>query len=113
MGEPVPVDEQQLKPIPVAIYDVVLLMAGVAYYILSHVLIAADGPDSKLAAAFGSDYKGKISVLLYAVAIVLACVPAFPNWPSVAIYVVVAVIWLIPDRRLEKKINHEPNTPTH
>jgi uncharacterized membrane protein len=86
---------------PVALYGVVLLMAGVAYFILTRSLIALHGDDSVLAAAVGADVKGRLSVALYAVAIPLAFVQ-----PLLAggIYVAVAVMWLIPDRRLERAL---------
>jgi TMEM175 potassium channel family protein len=83
---------------PVAAYGVVMLLAGVAYFILSRVLIAHHGEGSLLARAVGGDLKGKVSLLLYAVAIPLAFVD-----PRIAcgLYVVVAVMWLVPDRRIE------------
>ena len=74
------------------------MMAGVAYYILEHVIIRSQGAKSKLEAAVGNDTKGKISVVLYAVAIPLAFVHQLL---SDAIYVLVALMWLIPDRRIE------------
>ncbi len=74
------------------------MCAGIAYYILAHVLIAAQGPDSRLARAFGHDWKGKLSVVAYAFAIALAFVN---QWISDAIYVSVAAMWLVPDRRIE------------
>ena len=81
---------------PTALYGAVLLMAAIAYKILQTTIVACHGRDSKLAAALGSDLKGKISIALYALAIVAA-----PFVPSVsdAIYVIVAIIWVIPDRR--------------
>jgi TMEM175 potassium channel family protein len=83
---------------PVAAYGVVMLLAGVAYFILSRVLIAHHGEGSLLARAVGGDVKGKVSLLLYAVAIPLAFVD-----PRIAcgLYVVIAVMWLVPDRRIE------------
>jgi uncharacterized membrane protein len=88
-----------LAPLPTALYGFVLMMAGAAYYVLKTTLIAAQGPDSTLQAALGSDFKGKISVLLY----LLAIPAAFVRPPlSAALYVGVALMWLIPDRRLEK-----------
>ena len=87
--------------LPVAVYGAVLLMGGVAYTILTRALIRLHGADSKLAQAVGNDAKGKLSVLLYAVAVPLS----FVN-PRVAfaIYVAVAVIWLVPDRRIERTL---------
>jgi uncharacterized membrane protein len=83
---------------PVAAYGGVLLLAGVAYYVLARVLVAHHGPDSPLAVALGRDVKGKVSVALYAVAIPLAFAEPLA---SCGLYVVVAVLWLVPDRRLE------------
>ncbi len=86
---------------PVALYGVVMLGAAIAYFILTRVLLALHGKDSVLAEALGRDFKGKISVVLYVAAVPLAFVSA---WISCAIYVAVAVIWLVPDRRIEKII---------
>ena len=74
------------------------MCAGIAYYILAHTLIAAQGPDSRLARAIGRDRKGQVSVLLYAVAIGLSFVNSLI---ANAIYVGVALMWLVPDRRIE------------
>ena len=90
--------ENHFAPIPVALYGVDLMMAGVAYYILAHALIAHHGKDSPLAIALGKDFKGIISVAIYAVAVGLSFVNP---WFSIALYVVVAVMWLVPDRRIE------------
>jgi uncharacterized membrane protein len=90
--------ENHFAPLPTALYGVVLMLAGVAYFILEQVIIRSQGPDSRLKAAVGSDFKGKISVALYLVAIPLA----FVNEAlSDVIYVAVALLWLIPDRRIE------------
>ena len=84
---------------PVAVYGVVLLLAAIAYFILTRALLALHGRESVLAAALGRDFKGKVSVVIYALAIPLA----FENsWAACALYVVVAVMWLIPDRRIER-----------
>jgi len=83
---------------PVAVYGAVLLLAAVAYFILTRELIALHGRDSTLAAALGSDLKGKASLVLYAAAIPLAF---WHPWIACALYVLVAVLWLIPDRRIE------------
>jgi uncharacterized membrane protein len=90
--------------LPVALYGTVLLMAGVAYYVLARALARHHGRDSKLAQAMGKDSKGKISLLLYAIAI-----PAAFAAPSIAlaVYVIVALIWLIPDRRIERVLADE------
>jgi len=86
---------------PVAVYGMVMLLAGVAYFILTKALIHLHGHSSTLATSIGSDRKGKISIALYAVGIPLAFVQ---RWIAGACYVVVAIIWLIPDRRIEKKV---------
>lgn len=90
--------ENHFNAWPVALYGAVLLMAGVAYFILTQALIARHGRDSKLAQAVGRDRKGKLSVLAYALAIPLAFV--YP-WLACALYVAVAILWVIPDRRIE------------
>jgi len=90
--------ENHFTALPTALYGVVLLMAAIAYYLLEQAIIAAHGPDSLLKKAIGRDWKGKLSPLLYIAAIVAA-------WQSPiisgAIYVAAALIWLIPDRRIE------------
>ncbi len=83
---------------PVALYGLVLLMAGVAYYILQQTIIAAQGPDSLLRQAIGADWKGKVSPLLYVAGM---AVSLFSSWAAQALYVLVALLWLIPDRRIE------------
>jgi TMEM175 potassium channel family protein len=85
---------------PVALYGGVLLFGGIAYFILVRTLLASQG-NEVLAAALGSDFKGKISIVIYAVAIPLAFVRA---WLAFLIYVMVAVMWLIPDRRIERNV---------
>ncbi len=92
--------ENHFAPWPVALYGVVLFFAGLAYFILSRVLIAHHGTDSFLAHAIGRDFKGKVSVATYATAIPLAFLA--PRI-SCALYAVVAVMWFIPDRRIEKQ----------
>ena len=91
--------ESQFAVIPTAIYGVTLLMAGMAYYILQQVIIATQGKSSPLRTAVGRDWKGKLSLVLYAVAIPLAF-----RWRtlSLSIYVLVALMWFVPDRRIEK-----------
>ena len=86
---------------PVALYGGVLLLAAVAYFILTRALLAVHAADSALATALGRDFKGKISLLFYLVAIPLAF---FVPWLSGGIYVAVAVLWLVPDRRVEKTL---------
>ncbi len=86
---------------PVAVYGIVLLLAGVAYYILARVLIRLHGSDSTLATSIGNDTKGKLSIAIYAVGIATAF--AQP-WIASLCYVIVAIIWLVPDRRIERKV---------
>jgi len=96
--------ENHFSAVPTAVYGVVMLCAGIAYYILQTVIIRAQGPHSPLAAAVGRDLKGKISPMIYAAAIP----PAFVHQAiSDALYVLVALIWLIPDRRIETRITDE------
>lgn len=91
--------ENQFAAWPVALYGAVLLLAAIAYTILFRVLVALHGKDSVLGTALGRDFKGKVSLGIYIVAIPLALVN---SGLSCALYVLVAVIWLIPDRRIEK-----------
>ncbi|MDY7546815.1 TMEM175 family protein [Glaciimonas sp. CA11.2] len=93
--------ENHFSEVPTALYGMVLLMAGIAYYILSRSLIKLHGKDSPLSKAIGSDTKGKLSVVGYAIAIPLSFVN---RWVALALYVLVAIMWLIPDRRIEKAI---------
>jgi uncharacterized membrane protein len=92
-------DENHFAPITVAAYGAVLLFAGIAYFILTRVLLATHGQDSLLAKALGSDFKGKVSVVLYAIAIPLAF---WQTWLSLGLYILVALMWLVPDRRFER-----------
>jgi len=95
--------------VPTAAYGVVMLLAAIAYWILQTAIVAHQGPHSRLAAAIGRDVKGKISPLLYATAILLAFVN---EWIADAIYVAVALIWLVPDRRIESRMQAErPASP--
>ena len=91
--------ENFLTPLPTAVYGVSLLMPAIAYNLLQRTIVHRQGEHSVLASALGRDVKGKISPLLYAAAVALAFVDA---WLSIAIYALVAVMWLIPDRRIEK-----------
>jgi len=86
---------------PSALYGVVLLLAGIAYFILAQALIAVNGRDSALAKAIGNDVKGRVSIMIYLVAIPLAFVA---GWLALALYVFVAIMWLVPDRRIEKTL---------
>jgi uncharacterized membrane protein len=93
--------ENHFEAVPTALYGIVLLMCAIAYTILQKCIIADEGKNSKLALAVGRDFKGKLSAALYITAIGLAF---FEHWISCAIYVVVALIWLVPDKRIEAKI---------
>jgi uncharacterized membrane protein len=94
--------ENHFAPLPTAVYGVVLFLAAVAYTILQNMLIAQQGANSRLAAAVSNDVKGRLSLAIYIAAISLAFVN---QWISDALYVLVALIWLIPDRRIESKLN--------
>jgi uncharacterized membrane protein len=94
--------DQHAAPLTVAAYGVVLLFSGVAYYILARVLLAIHAPDSHLAKALGHDWKGKLSVVVYAVAIPAAFLS---RWISIALYVGVALTWLVPDARIERTLD--------
>jgi uncharacterized membrane protein len=89
---------------PVVLYGIVLMMVGIAYYILAHSLIGLHGKNSTLAEAFGRDWKGILSVLIYAAGI---GVSIMNPWLGFAMYALVAVIWFIPDKRIEKKMAGE------
>lgn len=93
--------EQDFAAWPVAVYGAVMLMAAVAYFILTRSLIAAQGKESALAAAVGRDSKGLASLVIYAAAIPLALVA---HWLAFGLYVLVAILWFIPDRRIEKTL---------
>jgi len=89
---------------PTAVYGSVMLCAGIAYYILQTMIIRAQGPGSKLARAIGADRKGKLSPVLYAAAIPIAFVN---ERLADAIYIGIALIWLVPDRRIERRLDHD------
>jgi uncharacterized membrane protein len=93
--------ENHFERVPVAVYGVVLFAASIAYLILTQALIALHGRTSKLATAVGRDFKGLISTSIYAVAIPLSLTR---GWLGFALYVVVAIIWLAPDRRIERAL---------
>jgi uncharacterized membrane protein len=94
--------ENHFTSLPSAVYGAVLLFAAIAYYILQWLIITEAGPHSKLAESFGRDWKGKLSPLLYASGIGLAF---FRPWAAGCIYVLVALTWLIPDRRIERVVD--------
>src|SRR5207248_2486256 len=98
--------ENHIAPTPTAIYGFVLLMAAIAYEILQRVIITKQGPESFLALAVGKDWKGKLSPVLYLAAIPLAFVS---SWIASALYAFVALLWLIPDPRIEKALKKRDN----
>lgn len=98
-------DEAHFAPVPTAIYGVSLLMPAVAFLILQATIMRAQGRESELRQAVGSDRKGKISIVAYTLAIILALVDA-PL--SLAVYVLVALMWLVPDRRIERRLREKP-----
>jgi len=94
--------ENHFTPAPTALYGAVLLLAAIAYFILQNIIIAQQGPGSKLAAAIGRDFKGKLSPVLYAIAIPVSF---FRPWIAGCMYVFVALMWLVPDRRIERVVD--------
>ena len=101
--------EDRFPPIPTAVYGIVLLTAAIAYFILQTALLHAEGEDSRLRIAIGSDAKGKISPLLYCLGIGLSF--AEPGL-GLAMYVLVALIWLVPDRRVERHLTTAAAEPS-
>jgi uncharacterized membrane protein len=93
--------ENHFDPLPTAAYGVVLFMAAIAYYILQRTIIAAQGPDSTLAAALGNDVKGKISPVIFVAAVPIAFLN---HWVALALYILVALMWIVPDRRIESRL---------
>ena len=89
--------ENHFAATPMALYGIVLFMAAIAYWLLQHTIISSQGRDSLLKAAVGNDWKGKLSPLLYAIAIAASFLSP---WISSGIYVAVALMWLVPDRRI-------------
>lgn len=98
--------ENHLAPAPTAVYGVVLLMAALAYYLLQQVIIASQGEHSALKRALGTDWKGKLSPLFYLSAIALS---HFYTYASLLLYVAVALLWLVPDRRIERALTGHPD----
>jgi len=98
--------ENHFASVPTAAYGVVLLLAAVAYYVLQSLIRSEEGPDSQISLALGADIKGKVSPVLYIIAIPMAFVL---QWISEAIYVFVALLWLIPDRRIESRLMEKRN----
>lgn len=91
--------ENHFAPATAAVYGVIMLMAAIAYFILQQLIIKAQGENSVLKKAIGGDWKGKISPILYAIAIVIAF---WVEWVSMSLYIFVALIWLVPDKRIER-----------
>jgi len=100
--------EHRFPPVPTAVYGIVLLAAAIAYYILQATLLRAEGAQSRLRVAIGSDLKGKISPLLYCLGIGLSFAS---RWLGVAVYVGVALMWLVPDPRVERHLATAPVEP--
>jgi len=98
-------DETHFAPLPTASYGVVLVMSALGYLVLERELIACNGPESKLAQAVGSDMKATVSLSMYIAAIPLSWLH---SWIAIAIYVLVALIWIAPDRRIEKVTSSSP-----
>ncbi len=96
--------ENHFAAVPSAIYGVILLMASIAYWILQQFIIASQGSDSLLKKAVGNDWKGKLSPVLYVIGIGLA---SWSQWVSIGLYVLVALIRLAPDRRIERVLSHK------
>jgi uncharacterized membrane protein len=97
--------DSHVAPLPTAVYGFVLTMAGTAYFVLKTTLITAQGPGSTLQAALGSDFKGKISVVICVAGIAMSF---FDSRVAAALYVLVALIWFVPDRRIERRVGpHE------
>ena len=93
--------ENHFAAAPVTIYGVVLLLSAIAYYILQQLIIASQGPESVLRKAVGGDWKGRASPTLYVLAILIA---GWSSWLALGIYVFVALMWLVPDRRIERAL---------
>jgi uncharacterized membrane protein len=102
------IDEQGFTALPTAAYGVVLACAAVSYLVLQQQIIACNGRDSRLAQALGDDFKGKLSMLAYVAAIALAFVTP---WLAIALYIAVALLWLVPDRRIESLVRKRELPP--
>lgn len=96
--------ENHFSASPVALYGIVLLMSALAYPLLLRALIKLHGKDSLLATSIGNDFKGKISIIIYILGILISF---FNSWISFALYCLVAIIWFIPDSRIEKRLKKE------
>lgn len=93
------------SPVPSACYGAILFMASVAYWILEQAIIRAEGPNSVLRTALGWDWKGRLSPVIYLVAIAMSL---FSHWIGQSLYAVVALLWLVPDRRIERALGKPP-----
>jgi TMEM175 potassium channel family protein len=100
--------ENHFTTMPTALYGAVMLLAAIAYFILQSIILAQLGPESRLAKSIGRDFKGKASPILYAAAIAVAF---FEPWISCSLYVLVALMWLIPDRRIERVLDEPGSSP--
>lgn len=96
--------ENHFSALPTALYGAVLLAAAIAYFILQQTIITSQGQDSKLRRALGQDWKGKLSPVLYLLGI---CLSFIGPWVATIVYVSVAGLWLIPDRRIERTMQHD------
>jgi len=101
--------EHRFPTIPTAVYGIVLLAAAIAYLILQTTLVRAEGEHSRLRVALGSDVKGKVTTLLYCLGIGLSFVD---GWLGVTVYFAVAMVWLVPDRRVERHLTTAPAEPS-
>lgn len=102
--------ENHFTSLPSAVYGAVLLIAAIAYYILQSLIIAEEGRGSRLAVSLGNDWKGKLSPVLYATGIAISF---FRPWLAGCIYVLVALLWLIPDRRIARVVDETESTTHH
>jgi len=100
-GGSLPIHHEHFAEVPMAVYGIVLLAAAIAYFILKTAIVNEMGSESEIAQALGDDFKGKISPMLYAAGIILAFIN---RWVSLGLYVSVALIWVVPDQRLESRI---------
>ena len=96
------IGEHHLEPVPISVYGFVLLMSGVAFFILQNTIIKYHDEDFTLRKAVGKDYKGKLSIVIYLIGLILSFINP---WIAVSCYVFVAIMWIVPDRRIEKNIN--------
>jgi uncharacterized membrane protein len=101
--------EHRFPPIPTAVYGIVLFASAVAYLILQKTLVGAEGEDSRLRVALGSDVKGRVTTLLYLLGIGLSFVN---GWLGLAVYMAVALVWLVPDPRVERHLAMAPAEPS-